>query len=136
MGKRLRRMEEGSGTMAGVMLVMVVGVALTMIACVGNLILCHVRARSVVDLIAVDAAYALWQGRGDPCALANRLAATNHARLSACTIEEEDVLVTVTVRTQVPIAPSAQQSARAGPVECPVPGATAARAPPDGRTSV
>ena len=56
------RYEEGSGTMAGAMLVMVVGIALAVAASVGNLMICQNRARSLADLIAFDAAYALWQG--------------------------------------------------------------------------
>ena len=35
---RMSRLEEGSGTMAGVMLVMLVGVALSATACIGNLV--------------------------------------------------------------------------------------------------
>ena len=54
------RYEEGSGTMAGAMLVMVVGIALAVAASVGNLMICQNRARSLADLIAFDAAYALW----------------------------------------------------------------------------
>ena len=53
------RYEEGSGTMAGAMLVMVVGIALAVAASVGNLMICQNRARSLADLIAFDAAYAL-----------------------------------------------------------------------------
>lgn len=40
------RYEEGSGTMAGAMLVMVVGIALAVAASVGNLMICQNRARS------------------------------------------------------------------------------------------
>lgn len=47
--------------MAGAMLVMVVGIALAVAASVGNLMICQNRARSLADLIAFDAAYALWQ---------------------------------------------------------------------------
>ena len=49
------RYEEGSGTMAGAMLVMVVGIALAVAASVGNLMICQNRARSLADLIAFDA---------------------------------------------------------------------------------
>ena len=49
------RYEEGSGTMAGAMLVMAVGIALAVAASVGNLMICQNRARSLADLIAVQA---------------------------------------------------------------------------------
>ncbi|MDK7332942.1 flp pilus-assembly TadE/G-like family protein, partial [Lactobacillus crispatus] len=62
---RMSRLEEGSGTMAGVMLVMLVGVALSATACIGNLVVCQNRARSLADLIAFDAAYAAWHGWAD-----------------------------------------------------------------------
>ena len=113
------RIEEGSGTMAGAMLVMAVGVMLAVTASVGNLMICQNKARSLADLIAFDAAYALWQADvEDPCALAGRLASANDVELSACEVQDEDVWLTITVRTMVPVAPQVERTARAGPVDC------------------
>ena len=65
------RYEEGSGTMAGAMLVMVVGIALAVAASVGNLMICQNRARSLADLIAFRRRVcAVACDIGDPCALA------------------------------------------------------------------
>jgi secretion/DNA translocation related TadE-like protein len=114
------RFEEGSGTMAGAMLVMAIGVALAVTACVGNLMICQNRARSLADLIAFDAAFALWQANDvDPCVLAREMASSNDANLTSCVVEQEDVWVTVAVSTMVPVAPHVERTARAGPVECP-----------------
>ena len=44
------RYEEGSGTMAGAMLVMVVGIALAVAASVGNLMICQNRAPTLSPL--------------------------------------------------------------------------------------
>ena len=74
-------------TMAGAMLVMVVGIALAVAASVGNLMICQNRARSLADLIAFDAAYALWHADiGDPCALAADMAEANGVVLGSCSV--------------------------------------------------
>lgn len=113
------RYEEGSGTMAGAMLVMAVGIALAVAASVGNLMICQNRARSLADLIAFDAAYALWHvDIGDPCALAANMAEANGVTLGSCSVRDEDVLVTIKVETMVPVASSVERMARAGPVNC------------------
>ena len=106
------RYEEGSGTMAGAMLVMVVGIALAVAASVGNLMICQ-------NLIAFDAAYALWHADiGDPCALAANMAEANGVVLGSCSVRDEDVLVTIKVETMVLVASSVERMARAGPVSC------------------
>ena len=113
------RYEEGSGTMAGAMLVMAVGIALAVAASVGNLMICQNRARSLADLIAFDAAYVLWHvDIGDPCALAANMAEANGVTLGSCSVRDEDVLVTIKVETMVPVASSVERMARAGPVNC------------------
>lgn len=105
--------------MAGAMLVMVVGAALSAMVCVGNLMICQNRARSLADLIAFDAAYAAWHGwADDPCAFAGQLAASNSVALLDCIVQSDDVRVTVAVDTAVPLAPLVQRTALAGPVEC------------------
>ena len=104
---RMSRLEEGSGTMAGVMLVMLVGVV------------CQNRARSLADLIAFDAAYAAWHGwADDPCAFAGQLAVSNSVALPDCMVQSDDVQVTVAVDTAVPLTPRVQRTALAGPAEC------------------
>ncbi|NMM98578.1 pilus assembly protein TadE [Bifidobacterium sp. DSM 109959] len=104
--------------MAGAMLVMVVAVALAVAACAGNLLICQHKARSMADLIAFQSAYALWWAESDPCALAHDQADVNGVRLTACSLNDEDVLVTVAVSTMVPFVPQIEQSSRAGPVSC------------------
>ena len=91
--------------MAGAMLVMVVGSALAVAASVGNLMICQNRARSLADLIAFDAAYALWHADiGDPCALSANMAEANGVVLGSCSVRDEDVLVTIKVETMVLVA--------------------------------
>ena len=108
----------GSGTMAGMMLVMVAAVALATIAAAGNLLICRSQARAVADLSAIAAAVALRDGSSDPCALAERSAQLNGAALESCSIDGEDVRLAVSVRTRVPFAPNISVRSRAGPVEC------------------
>ena len=99
------RYEEGSGTMAGAMLVMVVGIALAVAASVGNLMICQNRALWHADI-------------GDPCALAANMAEANGVVLGSCSVRDEDVLVTIKVETMVLVASSVERMARAGPVSC------------------
>lgn len=113
------RLEEGSGTMAGAMLVMLAAVMLTIIAFVGNLMLCQHKARSIADLAAFNAAYALWhQGLDDPCAFAGGIAAANEAVLADCEVQGDDIRLAISIDTDVPFAPHVRKEARAGPVLC------------------
>ena len=86
------RYEEGSGTMAGAMLVMVVGIALAVAASVGNLMICQNRAANMAE--------------------------ANGVVLGSCSVRDEDVLVTIKVETMVLVASSVERMARAGPVSC------------------
>ncbi len=105
--------------MAGAMLVMVVGIALAVAASVGNLMICQNRARSLADLIAFDAAYALWHADiGDPCALAANMAEANGVVLGSCSVRDEDVLVTIKVETMVSGGIIRGADGWAGPVSC------------------
>lgn len=113
------RFEEGSGTMAGAMLVMTVGVVLAIVACVGNLMVCQSRACSLADLAAFSAAYAAWhEDSDDPCALAVDTVSASGATVSDCTVRGDDIWVTVEVETKVPLMFHVEHTSRAGPVEC------------------
>lgn len=114
----LTRADRGSGTMAGVALIIVVGVLLAATASAGNLLLCQTRAQSAADLAAISAAVAVRNGTADSCAVARSIAVANGASLDSCVTDVEDVQVSVSVSTQVPFAPYVSRSARAGPVSC------------------
>ncbi|MBT1163189.1 Rv3654c family TadE-like protein [Bifidobacterium felsineum] len=113
------RLEEGSGTIAGAMLVMVAAAALALIASVGNLLICQHKARSIADLAAFNTAYALWHSDMEaPCVLANKVAEANNAVMVECEVIDDDVRVVMALATQVPFTPQVTKEARAGPVEC------------------
>ncbi|KFI92863.1 oppa3 [Bifidobacterium saguini DSM 23967] len=113
------RFEEGSGTVAGATLVMVTAVVLALIASIGNVMLCHHKARSIADLAAFNAAYALWNAdTSQPCALAEHVASANGASMIECEMQDDDVRLIIAVTTQVPLAPKVTQEARAGPIAC------------------
>ena len=52
----MRDLEEGSGTMAAAVLVMVAGMALAAAAAASNLAVCQSRARDMADLVAFGSA--------------------------------------------------------------------------------
>lgn len=74
------------------------------------------RAAAAADLAALAGAQAL-QGDAEPCAAAGRAAGTNGGRLTRCTQEGIEVLVTVEVETptMVGLTWTLPASARAGP---------------------
>lgn len=114
----LARSDSGSGTIAGVALIAVVGVMLAAVASAGNLLVNQTKARAAADLAAVSAAMALRKGSEDPCSTASAVALGNDAELRSCTIDGEDVTVRVARDTLVPFAPEVSRSARAGPTPC------------------
>ena len=115
----MRDLEEGSGTMAAAVLVMVAGMALAAAAAASNLAVCQSRARAMDDLVAFGSARSWWLGESsDPCAYARDLADANAVTLSACAVEGEDVRLTIAVRTKVPGVAEVSRTARAGPVAC------------------
>lgn len=113
--------DEGSGTMAGVALIVLVAVLLSSVATAGRLLVLRSSARGVADLSALAAAVALDRGDASPCAVASASAVANAARLVSCELVGEgdgDVTVRVGVATRVPFMPEITVDSRAGPVPC------------------
>ncbi|RSX53633.1 TadE-like protein [Bifidobacterium goeldii] len=115
----LQRSDEGSGTMLGVMLIMLAGVLMGVIAAAGNLLICQTKARSIADVAVISAADSFWKGAtNDPCAIAQYAAKADAGSVTACSTEGDDVTVTVAVPTKVPFMPTVSQQSRAGPLLC------------------
>lgn len=113
--------DEGSGTIAGVALIMLVAVLMSSVAVAGRLLTVRAAARSAADLAALSAAVALRDGAADPCTIAGTVASAHTGRLAACTVGGDlggDVTVSVGLDTQVPFMPHIAIEARAGPVPC------------------
>ena len=115
------RADEGSGTIVGVALIMLVAVLMSSVAVAGRLLTVRAAARSAADLAALSAAVALRDGAADPCAVAGTVASAHAGNLASCTVGGElggDVTVSVGIDTQVPFMPHIAIEARAGPVPC------------------
>ena len=96
---RLMQSDEGSGTMACVMLIALAAALIATVASVGGALLCRSRARSAADATALSAASAYWSGgASDPCAVGRRAAAENDAQLESCAVEGDDIVVTCPCR--------------------------------------
>lgn len=120
-GTIIAHADEGSGTMAGVALIMLVAVLLTSVATAGHLLTRRAVARSAADLAALSAAVALRDGRGEPCVVAAAVASAHGGDLTSCAIGGDlggDVTVRVALATDVPFMPHVGIDARAGPVAC------------------
>lgn len=116
---RRARLEEGSGTMAGAMLVMVVGIMMMVAASISNVLVCRTQARSLADVTAfVSASFWRTARTEDPCVVADAVAQANQVSLSQCVTRDEDVIVTVDVPTQVPFVTKVHGTSVAGPVNC------------------
>ena len=103
---RLMQSDEGSGTMACVMLIALAAALIATVASVGGALLCRSRARSAADATALSAASAYWSGgASDPCAVGRRAAA-------------DDIVVTVSVPLRLPFMSRVSQRSRAGPISC------------------
>ena len=87
--------DEGSGTVAGVMLILVVALLMGALAAGGAVLIAGAKARGVADTAAVSAARMLLEGGADPCAAARTIASAQDTQLESCTIEDEDVTVTI-----------------------------------------
>ena len=111
---RLMQSDEGSGTMACVMLIALAAALIATVASVGGALLCRSRARSAADATALSAASAYWSGgASDPCAVGRRAAAENDAQLESCAVEGDD-----TVPLRLPFMSRVSQRSRAGPISC------------------
>ncbi|PXY81525.1 Rv3654c family TadE-like protein [Bifidobacterium asteroides] len=110
--------DPGSGTVLGIMLMVLVGLGLGLAVLLGNLMICRTRARTGADVSALAAASALDEGQTQPCALASRVARLNRGVLTDCQVDGGDVKVSVGVETGIPMMPRLVQSARAGPEPC------------------
>lgn len=119
---RLMQSDEGSGTMACVMLIALAAALIATAASVGGALLCRSRARSArsaADATALSAASAYWSGgASDPCAVGRRAAAENDAQLESCAVEGDDIVVTVSVPLCLPFMSRVSQRSRAGPISC------------------
>ena len=111
------RDDEGSGTVLGVALVMLVGVLLMAISVAGGLFISQTRARAAADLAAVSAATALLEGRS-VCYATSSVDEGSGVGLEVCTFQDGDFFVWVSVSTRIPLAPQVVRSAQAGPVPC------------------
>ena len=114
--------ERGSGTVYALGVIAVLLAAAVGIAGLIQAQSATGRARAAADLAAISGATVLSSviAPGDPCAMAQRVAAANGASVSACSVAGEDVTVSVVVPATILGRPrQATAQARAGPVDAP-----------------
>jgi len=106
------RDQRGAATLLAVALLAVlllVGAALGVVAA---MVWAHRTAQSAADLSALAGATGLQEG-ADACAAAGRIAAANHADLTSCRVQGEEVVVEVGVGGPRWLGQRADLSARA-----------------------
>lgn len=112
------RCDEGTGTMLGAMLILMIAILMSMAAIAGAILIASARARGIADIVAVSAARSLWEGAADPCDIAQTVAQLGNAGIGECVISGDDVQVSIRLPTGIPLAASVTQHAKAGPVLC------------------
>lgn len=116
------RRASGSGTVLGIMLIMMISMMLTAALLAGKLFVCHQRAQMAADTsaLAASAADNGFIAGQSACTAAANCAELNHATLTRCTkdVEADDMKVTVSYATHVPFVPLLTVSSRAGPIPC------------------
>ncbi|MCH4160052.1 MAG: flp pilus-assembly TadE/G-like family protein [Bifidobacterium sp.] len=110
--------DDGSGSMAGALLILCIAVALTLLAVVGNALVCLSQARSAADMAALAVAAAYRSGEIDPCAAGFESAQMVGVHVLECQIDGEDAVVDVSKSTMLEFLPYVQQRSRAGPEDC------------------
>lgn len=127
--------QRGSGSVAGLTVMLVIAVMLCAVAVVGGTMVSKSVVRTAADQAALAAAYRR-SGGADAvasCAEARTVAARHAARLDACSFEGEDVTVAVSrgilaagspASPGTSIGPSGggfrtRAVSRAGPIDCP-----------------
>lgn len=110
--------EQGSAVVLMVMIISVACVAVLVAAGVGHARITGNRVRLWADDAAVSAAVALSEGHRDPCAVAGRVVRADGAGVTACTVDGEDVTVSVRYEYRQGFGMVIMKTSRAGPVAC------------------
>ena len=104
--------QRGSASMLAVALLSVLLLVGAALGGVAAIVWAHRTAQSAADLSALAGATDLQEG-ADACGTAARIAGVNHARLTSCVVQGEEVVVEVTVTGPRWLGQEADLSARA-----------------------
>jgi secretion/DNA translocation related TadE-like protein len=109
--------DRGSATLLAVAMLAVILAAVGGVAVVGSVVIARHRAQAAADLAALAAAGRLTTGQAAACGWAVSVADQMRARVTACTVDSLDVVVTVDVDTELGRwgFGAARAAARAGP---------------------
>jgi secretion/DNA translocation related TadE-like protein len=111
------RRDRGSATLLAVAMLAVILAAVGAVVVVGSAVIARHRAQAAADLAALAAAGRLAAGQNAACGWAVSVADQMDARVTACTVESLDVVVTVDVDAALGRwgLGAARAAARAGP---------------------
>lgn len=125
--RSLRHAGRGSGTVAGLIAMLVVFVMLGAASVMGTVAVAKATAGTAADEAVLAAAARLYEGSDAEraCAIASAVAQRNGAAMRACSVQGEDAIVTVEANTNgLAVAGRAlpgvriRAVARAGPIGC------------------
>lgn len=125
--RRLRHAGRGSGTVAGLIAMLVIFVMLGAASVMGTVAVAKATAGTAADEAALAAAARLYEGSDAEraCAIASAVAQRNGAAMRACSVQGEDAIVTVEANANgLAVAGHAlpgvriRAVARAGPIGC------------------
>ncbi|WP_180380745.1 Rv3654c family TadE-like protein [Alloscardovia macacae] len=117
--KILARSDEGSGTLLGAVLILLVGLAAFCAVCAGSFLTCRAEAQSLAESTASDLAYTLQiEGSSSVCEQARERFSSGQFMLDSCVVDGEDVQVSIRGIPRLSFLPQVRETARAGPVDC------------------
>lgn len=111
--------DNGSGTVLGALLILLVGLTAFAAVCAGSFLVCRVQAQNLAESTATNLAYALQISEtAVPCEDARERFSSGQFFLDSCTVESEDVQVSVRGIPSISFLPQVHVAARAGPASC------------------
>lgn len=116
--KRGKRVDCGSGTALGILLVVTVCSMLVFLAVLGHVLSAKHQAHEIATAAALSGASVLQRMETHACEAASRTVTASKATVQSCSETRDEVAVRVEVALNIPFAKSVSAAARAGLEAC------------------
>lgn len=117
--KCLHRADDGSGTMLGIGLIIVVCSMLILSVNIGYVLVEKHRVHAVASSAALSGARVLQKMDGNnECAIAQSIISANGITMESCKSENDDVTLKVNLQTRIPFIPKIVETVKAGLISC------------------
>ena len=118
LSKWVHRADDGSGTILGVGLIIIVCSMLILSANIGYILIEKHRVHAVSSSAVLSGVKVLQKLEGDACDVVKNIVNANNVTIESCKSENDDVTITVSVQTKIPFIPKIVDTVKAGLVSC------------------